>query len=95
MPTTTVTAPFTAPLAQPAPEPFAVSPKEAQRLLGIGNTHFYKILPELDSYFEGAVRRITVESIRRRIARKLTAAPPTNRKMAPRRDKKLVEDGAA
>ena len=80
---------------RPTPNTFTDSPKEAQRLLGIGNTHFYKILPELDSYFEGAVRRITVNPFVSRIAHKLIAPAPTNRKLAPRRDKKRVEDGAA
>jgi hypothetical protein len=40
-------------------------------LLSVGNTHLYELIStgELDSYLEGRARRITVESIQRRIAR--------------------------
>ena len=40
-------------------------------LLSIGNTHLYELIStgELDSYLEGRARRITVESIQRRVAR--------------------------
>jgi hypothetical protein len=55
-------------------KPLVVSPREACRLLGCGLTRFYEILPELDSYLEGSVRRITVDSIERRVERKLAEA---------------------
>jgi excisionase family DNA binding protein len=60
-------------------EPLAVSPKQACLLLSIGNTHLYDLLHagELDSYLDGSARKITVESIRRRIARLLAAAGST------------------
>jgi hypothetical protein len=39
-------------------------------LLSIGNTHLYELIRtgELDSYLEGRGRRITMESIQRRVA---------------------------
>lgn len=42
-------------------------------LLSIGNTRLYELIRtgELDSYLEGRARRITMESIQRRVARKL------------------------
>ena len=50
-------------------EPLAVSPREARRLLAIGNTRLYQLLErgELVGYHEGRARRITVASIRARI----------------------------
>jgi len=52
------------------PEPLVVSPREACRLLSVGNTHLYQLIAdrEVDSFLDGCVRRITMESIRRRIA---------------------------
>jgi excisionase family DNA binding protein len=57
-------------------EPLAVSPREACVLLNIGNTRLYELIGkgDLDSYKDGASRKITMESIRRRVARKLDAA---------------------
>jgi excisionase family DNA binding protein len=57
-------------------EPLAVSPRQACRLLGVGNTRLYQLIGvgELASYRDGRARRITVESIRRRIARLVAAA---------------------
>ena len=55
-------------------EPLVVSPKVASRMLSCGLTRFYEILPELDSYLDGKVRRITTASIRRRVAHKLAEA---------------------
>jgi hypothetical protein len=45
-------------------------------MLGCDNTRFYELLnsKELDSYLDGRSRKITVESIHRYIARKLSAA---------------------
>jgi hypothetical protein len=59
-----------------AVEPLAVSPRQACILLSIGNTHLYRLIGcgELESYLEGHARRITVESIRRRVASLLEEA---------------------
>jgi hypothetical protein len=52
-----------------------VSPKRAQAMLDCGNTTFYgEILPQLESFKLGKSRKITVESIERFIAKKLTEA---------------------
>ena len=60
-------------------EPLAVTPRQACLLLRIGNTHLYELLGagELDSYKDGRARRITMDSIRRRIARLLATATAT------------------
>jgi excisionase family DNA binding protein len=52
-------------------EPLAVSPRQACMLLGVGNTRLYKLIRdgELVTYHEGRARRITMESIRARVAR--------------------------
>lgn len=57
-------------------EPLAVSPRQACRLLGVGNTRLYQLIGvgELVSYRDGRARRITFKSIRRRIARLVAAA---------------------
>lgn len=56
-------------------EPLAVTPREACRLLSIGNTRLYELIAagELESYLDGRARRITMESIRARVARLLAA----------------------
>ena len=56
-------------------EPLVVSPGQAQVMLDCGTTYFYEILPELESYLEGRHRKITVASIKARIARKLEESP--------------------
>src|SRR5262249_44851395 len=57
-------------------EPLAVSPREACRLLNVGNTYLYDLLnnDELESYWEGRSRKITMQSIRARQERQLAAA---------------------
>jgi excisionase family DNA binding protein len=52
-------------------EPLAVSPRQACLLLGIGNTRLYQLIAdgELVTYHEGRARRITMASIRARVAR--------------------------
>jgi excisionase family DNA binding protein len=52
-------------------EPLAVTPRQACILLGVGNTRLYQLIGnrELESYLDGRGRRITMESIRRRVAR--------------------------
>jgi excisionase family DNA binding protein len=84
-------------------DPLVVSPREARRLLAIGNTHLYALIAngELASYRDGRSRRITMESIRHRITRLLTAASatgaPTETDLQPRRrgrPRKLPENEA-
>jgi excisionase family DNA binding protein len=62
-------------------ERLVVSPRRAWHMLGIGNTRGYQLLAkgELDSYRDGRARRITTDSIRRYIERRLagTAAATT------------------
>jgi excisionase family DNA binding protein len=60
-------------------EPFAVSPRQACLLLGIGNTRLYQLIGngELETYLDGRSRRITMESIRCRITQLLAAAGAT------------------
>jgi hypothetical protein len=57
-------------------EPLAVSPRQTRRLLNIGNTYLYKLLNngELESYWEGRSRKVTMQSIRARHERQLAAA---------------------
>jgi hypothetical protein len=64
-----------APNANDNLEPLVVTPAQARRLLGVGNTHFYKVvLPELESYTDGRARRILLTSIRAYVARRLEAS---------------------
>lgn len=55
-------------------ERLVVSPKRARYLLDVGNTRLYELLAasELDSFLDGRSRKITVESIRRYISRRLS-----------------------
>ena len=57
-------------------EPLAVKPAVAWQLLGIGNTHGYALLRsgELVSYLDGSSRKITTESIRNYIARRVATS---------------------
>jgi hypothetical protein len=54
-----------------------VKPRVAWKMLSCSNTRGYELLAagELDSFLDGRSRKITVESIRRYIARRL---PPPN-----------------
>ena len=56
-------------------EPLAVSPRQACLLLGIGLTRLYLLIAagELETYRDGRARRITMQSIRRRVARLIAA----------------------
>jgi excisionase family DNA binding protein len=47
------------------------SPRQACLLLGVGNTRLYQLIGagELEAYHEGRARRITMRSIRERVAR--------------------------
>jgi excisionase family DNA binding protein len=57
-------------------EPLAVSPRQACRMLNVGNTYLYELLKrgELENYWEGKSRKITMRSIRARQERQLAAA---------------------
>ena len=59
-------------------EPLAVSPQQACVLLGIGNTRLYELIGagELVAYKEGRARRITMASIRARVAQLAGGANP-------------------
>jgi hypothetical protein len=61
------------------PGPLGVSPRNAWRMLGCGNTMGYALLGagELESYTIGRARRITTASIHRYIARRLSHSSPT------------------
>jgi hypothetical protein len=63
-------------LIPPSVEPLAVKPAVAWRMLNIGNTHGYALLRsgELVSYLDGTNRRITTESIRNYIARRVATS---------------------
>jgi hypothetical protein len=56
--------------------PLVVGTAEARRLGGWGKTKLFKLIAaaELDSFLDGRVRRVTVESIEARIERKLQEA---------------------
>jgi excisionase family DNA binding protein len=60
---------------RPSP-PLAVPPQEASRLLSVGMSRLYKLMRtgELESYRDGRSRRITMDSIKKRMARQLAAA---------------------
>jgi excisionase family DNA binding protein len=68
-------------------EPLAVSPRQACRLLNVGNTYLYELLKngELESYWEGKSRKITTQSIRARHQRQLAAARGATETARPRR----------
>lgn len=55
--------------------PLAVSPKEAARLLELGQTRIYTLMRRgvLVSYRDGRTRRITMQSIHDHMARQLAA----------------------
>jgi hypothetical protein len=61
-------------------EPLAVSPKTACKLLSIGNTRFYELRAagELETYHDGRALRVTMRSIRARIARLLAGEEPAD-----------------
>ena len=68
-------------------EPLAVPPRQACRLLSIGNTRLYQLLDagELVAYHEGRGRRITMQSIRARMARLAAAGAASDAPTPPRR----------
>ncbi len=54
-------------------EPLVVRPRVAWRLLDCGNAYGYRLIAagELESYRDGRARKITLESIRRYVMRRL------------------------
>jgi excisionase family DNA binding protein len=64
------------PSASANSDPLAVRPRDACRLLSVGNTRLYQLIGsgELETYLDGRARRITMASIKQYIARRLTAA---------------------
>ena len=55
------------------PEPLVVRPRVAWRLLDCGNAYGYRLIAagELETYRDGRARKITVDSIRRYVERRL------------------------
>jgi excisionase family DNA binding protein len=73
-------------------EPIVVTPRQACKLLGIGNTHLYRLLgaKEIASYNDGRARRIPLSSIRAYVARRIEASmgpPPKRGRGRPRETK--------
>jgi hypothetical protein len=65
-----------------------VKPREARRMLACGNTRLYELLAakELESFLDGRSRKITVDSIRGYIARRLAlSASPVKENQQHRR----------
>jgi hypothetical protein len=77
-------------------EPLVVKPKIAWRLLGCSNTYGYGLLAagELESFKDGKSRKITMASIKARIARQLEAAKPAPDVPAPTSPRRLEGTGA-
>src|SRR5262245_47018346 len=67
--------------------PLVVKPKIAWKMLQCSNTRGYELLAagELDSFLDGCSRKITVDSIRRYIARHLESAEGTSTQQRRRR----------
>jgi hypothetical protein len=67
--------------------PLVVKPKSAWKMLACSNTHGYELLNagELESFLDGRARKITVESIRGYIVRRLAPANGRIKEDRPRR----------
>jgi hypothetical protein len=67
--------------------PLVVKPREARSMLACGNTRLYELLAakELDSFLDGRSRKITVDSIRRYIARRLAPVVSPTKDTEPHR----------
>lgn len=83
--------------------PLVVKPREARRMLACSNTRLYELLAagELDSFLDGRSRKITVESIHRYIACRLTpddslasSAAQPRRRGRPRKDASAGRDAS-
>lgn len=77
-------------------EPLAVSPRQACFLLSVGNTRLYELIRtgELETYHEGRARRITMRSIRERVAR-LTATTASPSEIPRRRGRPRKSNNTA
>jgi hypothetical protein len=84
-------------------EPLVVGPKIACVMLDCGIVRLYELLPELETYTDGRMRKITVASIKALIAQRLAAAPqkaramdkPTGASLAKRAARRVVaKEGA-
>jgi hypothetical protein len=66
-------------------EPLVVSPRHAQQILDIGHSRLYELIAakELATFKDGKSRKITVESIKAYVARKLEAQPAAATANAP------------
>ena len=67
-------------------EPLVLRPNQAMHMLDCDRAYLYELINsgEIESYLDGAARKITVKSIHARIERKIHEAPaksPTGRKM--------------
>jgi hypothetical protein len=62
-------------------EPLVVRPNTAMRLLDCGRAYLYELINagELESYLDGAARKITMRSIHARIERKLRESTAASR----------------
>jgi hypothetical protein len=78
-------------------EPLVVNPKVAWKLLACSNTRGYELLSagELESFLDGRSRKITVDSIRRYIARRLAPIDPPETRPQPRRRSRSPKVGVA
>ena len=81
-------------------EPLLVKPRAACAMLACGNTRLYELLKagELESFLDGRSRKITAESIRRYIARRLasnTSAPNAKQPIRRGRPRKNAAKAAA
>lgn len=66
-------------------EPLVVRPRVAWQMLDCGNTRGYQLIAagELETFLDGSARKITVESIRNLIARRLEAAKNDAEQLTP------------
>jgi hypothetical protein len=67
--------------------PLVVKPRDARHMLACSNTRLYELLAarELDSFLDGRSRKITMESIRRYITRRLPPSEGASPEPQPRR----------
>jgi excisionase family DNA binding protein len=74
-----------------------VKPATAWRMLGCSNTYGYELLAagELDSFRDGRARKITVDSIRRYIARRLAESKGKRGRGRPRKIDAQIKTAAS
>jgi hypothetical protein len=74
-----------------AGEPLVLTPAQAQTALQCGPTRLWELINagEIESFLDGARRRITAKSVRDYVARKLAASPA--KKSVPTRPRKTPE----